>query len=138
MVRFWSVGRGAVAATPSMCHPQHTPNKVTTISHTAITVHGMDATGDPAAAPLTGLHSPRRIGRALRAARAATGLSQAEVAAEAGVSREAVSRLEGGRHVARADTLSAVLDVLGYEIAFLPRSRHAQQLRDRSRTAGGL
>ena len=84
------------------------------------------------------MHSPRRIGRALRTARKAAGLSQAQVAAEAGVSREVVSRLESGRRAARMDTLSAVLDVLGYEIAFLPRSPRAQQLRDRARPADGL
>ena len=84
------------------------------------------------------MHSPRRIRRALKAARTAAGLSQAQVAAEAGVSREVVSRLESGRRAARTDTLSAVLDVLGYEIAFLPRSPHAQQLRNKSRMASGL
>ena len=83
------------------------------------------------------MRSPQRIGRGLRSARLASGLSQAEVATEAGVSREAVSRLEGGRHVARSDTLSAVLDVLGYELAFLPRSPQAQELRDRARGVGG-
>lgn len=92
---------------------------------------------DAAPGPLTGMHSPRRIGRALRAARSAAGLSQAEVATNAGVSREVVSRLEQGRRVARMDTLSAVLDVLGYEIAFLPRSPQAQRLRDRARAVDG-
>lgn len=83
------------------------------------------------------MRSPRRVGRALRTARLLAGLSQAEVAAEAGVSREEISRLEGGRRVARMDTVSAVLDVLGYEIAFLPRSPRAQQLRDRARRVSG-
>ena len=98
----------------------------------------MAANGDTSPTPFAGMHSPRRIGRALRTARTAAGLSQAQVAVEAGVSREVVSRLESGRRAARMDTLSAVLDVLGYEIAFLPRSPHAQQLRDRARTADGL
>ncbi len=90
-----------------------------------------------AAGPLTGMHSPRRIGRGLRSARLAAGLSQAEVAVKAGVSREAVSRLEGGQRVARMDTLAAVLDVLDYEIVFLPRSAHAQQLRAGTGRASG-
>lgn len=98
----------------------------------------MNASGGTVPTPLTGMHSPRRVGRALRSARTAAGLSQAQVAVEAGVSREAVSRLEGGRRVARMDTLTAVLDVLGYEIAFLPRSPQAQQLRDRARAADGI
>ena len=87
--------------------------------------------------PLTGMRSPRRVGRALRAARLLAGLSQAEVATEAGVSREAISRLEAGQRVARMDTLTAILDALGYEIAFLPRSPRAQQLRDRARRSSG-
>lgn len=83
------------------------------------------------------MRSPQRIGRGLRSARHGSGLSQAEVAARAGVSREALSRLEAGRHVARTDTLTAVLDVLGYELAFLPRSPQAQQLRDEAKGADG-
>ena len=87
--------------------------------------------------PLTGMRSPQRIGRGVRSARRASGLSQAEVAARAGVSREALTRLEAGKHVARTDTLTAVLDVLGYELAFLPRSTQAQRLRDKARGADG-
>lgn len=83
------------------------------------------------------MRSPQRIGRGLRAARHACRLSQAEVAAKAGVSREALTRLEAGQHVARTDTLTALLDVLGYELAFLPRSPQAQQLRDKARGADG-
>ena len=94
-------------------------------------------TSTATAGPFTGMRSSHRIGRALRTARLTAGLSQAEVAAEAGLSREAVSRLECGQRVARMDTLAAVLDVLGYEIAFLPRSLHAQQLRDRARGVDG-
>ena len=87
--------------------------------------------------PLTGMRSPRRIGRGLKTARRASGLSQAEVAAGAGVSREALSRLESGQHAARTDTLTAALDVLGYELAFLPRSPQAQRLRDRAKGTDG-
>lgn len=87
--------------------------------------------------PLTGMRSPQRIGRGLKSARRASGLSQAEVAAAAGVSREALSRLESGKHVARTDTLTAALDVLGYELAFLPRSPQAQLLRDKAKGTGG-
>ena len=51
------------------------------------------------------------------------GLTQAEVAQVAGVSREAVSLLENGQRGARVETLNAVLFALGYEIAFLPRAQ---------------
>ena len=94
-----------------------------------------DASAAPA--PFTALRSPARIGRALVAARRQAGLSQAETAAAAGISREALSRLENGHRNAGAQTLNAVLDVLGYEMAFLPRSQRAQQLRDWARTAHG-
>ena len=74
--------------------------------------------------PHVGMRSPRRIGRALKDARSAAGLTQAEVAQVAGVSREAVSLLENGQRGARVETLNAVLFALGYEIAFLPRAQH--------------
>ncbi|MXW94051.1 MAG: helix-turn-helix transcriptional regulator [Acidimicrobiaceae bacterium] len=78
------------------------------------------------------MRSPQRIGRGLKSVRHASGLSRSEVAARAGASREALSRLEAGQHVARTDTLTAVLDALGYELAFLPRSPQAQHLRDKT------
>lgn len=67
-----------------------------------------------------GMRSPKRIGRSLRDARRAAGLTQAEVARAAEVSREAVSVLENGRRSARVETLNAVLSALGYELAFVP------------------
>ena len=69
------------------------------------------------------MRSPKRIGRSLRDARRAAGLSQAEVAAAAGVSRESLSVLENGQRGARVETLNAVLFELGYELAFVPRAR---------------
>ena len=70
-----------------------------------------------------GMRSPKRIGRSLRDARRAAGLTQAEVATAAGVSREAISVLENGHRNARLETLNAVLHELGYELAFVPRAR---------------
>ena len=81
-----------------------------------------------------GMRTPQRIARSLRTARRQSGLTQATVAKEAGVSREALSLLENGRRGARVETLNAVLDVLGYEIAFLPRTEQEQQMRDRARS----
>lgn len=68
-----------------------------------------------------GMRSPKRIGRALRDARRAAGLTQSEVAAAAGVSREAISVLENGHRSARLETLNAVLFELGFELAFVRR-----------------
>ena len=87
--------------------------------------------------PLTGLRSPGRIGSALRAARTIAGLTQSEVAAAAGVSRDALSRIENGQRGARAETLCAVLDVCGYEMSFLPRTQSAQRMRDRAKGLSG-
>ena len=95
-----------------------------------------DASAKPTV-PLTGLRSPGRIGSALRAARSVAGLTQSEVAADAGVSRDALSRLENGQRDARAATLCAVLDVCGYEMAFLPRTQRAQRMRDRAKGVCG-
>ena len=70
-----------------------------------------------------GMRSPKRIGRSLRDARRDAGLTQSEVAAAAGVSREAVSVLENGHRSARLETLNAVLFELGFELAFVRRAR---------------
>ena len=103
-------------------------------SHLAGTIGVMADTADSLPpAPFTGMRTPARIGSGLRAARVEAGRSQADVAAEAGVSREALSLIENGRRGARVATLSAILDVLGYEIAFLPRAARSQRLRDKAR-----
>lgn len=70
-----------------------------------------------------GMRSPKRIGRSLRDARRAAGLTQSEVAAAAGVSREAISVLENGHRSARLETLNAVLFELGFELAFVRRAQ---------------
>ena len=80
------------------------------------------------------MRTPQRIARGLRTARRQSGRTQAATASAAGVSREALSLLENGRRGARVDTLNAVLDVLGYEIAFLPRTEREQQMRDSARS----
>ena len=85
---------------------------------------------DNTAGPLRGMRSPHRIGKAIKDARTAAGLSQADVARESKIPRETISLLEGGKRTARMDTITAVLDVLGYEIAFLPRPAGSQLLRD--------
>ena len=84
------------------------------------------------------MHTMQRVGRSLRAARRQAGLTQAETAAQAGVSRESLSLIENGRRGVQIETLNAVLDVLGYKIAFLPRSAREQQARDRARSYPAL
>ena len=78
--------------------------------------------------PLTyfGMRSSSRIGRALRSARRDAGMTQAELAAVASVSREAVSMLENGQRSARVGTLNAILSGLGYELAFVPQTRSSR------------
>ena len=91
----------------------------------------------PSAQPFMGMRSAARIGRALKTARTAAQLTQAQTAISAGISREALSRLENGHRLSRVETLRAVLDVLDYEIAFLPRSERARELRDRTAGSDG-
>lgn len=57
--------------------------------------------------------------RAVQAARILAGLSQAELAAAAGISRTALSRLEAARVDTRSRTLSAVLAALRDRGVFL-------------------
>lgn len=76
---------------------------------------------DRAPIPYVGLRNAEHIGRSIRDARRRAGLTQAEVAHMARVSREVVSQVERGRRLPRADTLVSVLDALGLSLAFLPR-----------------
>lgn len=60
-----------------------------------------------------------RMGRRLHAARTARGLSQAELAAAAGVSRQSVGACEAGRNIPRADAAAALAQVLGTSVEAL-------------------
>jgi transcriptional regulator with XRE-family HTH domain len=57
---------------------------------------------------------------ALREARRARGLSQAELAERAGLSRMTVQKLEAGVIDARVSTLDVLLRALGLELAVVP------------------
>ena len=83
--------------------------------------------------PYVGMYSRHRVGRSLRAARKQAGLTQAEVAAQAGVSRESLCLIENGQRSAQLETINAILDVLGYKVAFLPRTPQEQAMRDHAR-----
>ncbi|MEX2503764.1 MAG: helix-turn-helix transcriptional regulator [Egicoccus sp.] len=56
---------------------------------------------------------PAAIGRRVRRLRRALGLSQAELAERAGISRQALGTLESGRHLPRVDAAVALASVLG-------------------------
>jgi len=56
------------------------------------------------------------LGSRLRAARDAKGLTLDELAAESGVSKAMISRVEGGARSLTLDTASALCDVLGLSL----------------------
>jgi transcriptional regulator with XRE-family HTH domain len=74
-----------------------------------------------------GLTPQERLGRALRSARLAAGLSQAELAARMGTSQAAVSRWEAGRSALALGTLSAVVAGMGVDATLLLRDRQGQE-----------
>lgn len=67
------------------------------------------------------IRRPHEVGAALRAAREGLGLTQAEVAAAAGVSRKWLSEAEGGKAAVSLGLVLGVLDALGYEVEFVPK-----------------
>ena len=67
------------------------------------------------------MRRPHEVGVALRSAREGLGLTQAETAAAAGVSRKWLSEVEGGKATASLGLVLGVLDALGYEVEFVPQ-----------------
>ena len=67
------------------------------------------------------MRRPHEVGVALRCAREALGLTQAETAAAAGVSRKWLSEVEAGKATASLGLVLGVLDALGYEVEFVPQ-----------------
>ena len=63
------------------------------------------------------------LGQALRAARKANGLTQAELAARAGVWQRTVSNIETGTSGAKAETIFDLLAALDLELRIVPRSK---------------
>jgi len=53
----------------------------------------------------------------IRLLRQSLGLTQTEVGAKAGISRDYLSRLENGRHIPRIDTLEKIFSALGHNMA---------------------
>lgn len=63
------------------------------------------------------------LGQTLRAARKAQGLTQAELAARAGVWQRTVSNIETGASGAKAETIFDLLAALDLEMRIVPRSK---------------
>jgi DNA-binding XRE family transcriptional regulator len=88
----------------------------------------------PAAATDDPYHRPRRSiampdPHPLVVARLLRGLSQADLAELAGLSRESVALIEVGRRSPRIDTMTALADALGVEVAdVLPGQLTADRL----------
>lgn len=80
------------------------------------------------AVPLHIVRAPQQLGPLLRALRKQAGLTQADVAGQLGVTRQAVSELENRPESATFERLMKLCAVLGVEIALQPRaaSRPAQ------------
>lgn len=62
------------------------------------------------------INEPRRLGRALREERRRQGLTQADLADRARVSRGWLIRLEGGHGTAEMDTVFRVITALGLTV----------------------
>jgi len=71
--------------------------------------------------PLHVIRTPRQLAPLLRALRKQAGLTQADVAGQLGVTRQAVSELEGRPESATFERLMKLCAVLGVEIALQPR-----------------
>lgn len=74
------------------------------------------------AGPLHIVRAPQQLGPLLRALRKQAGLTQADVAGQLGVTRQAVSELENKPESATFERLMKLCAILGVEIALQPRS----------------
>jgi y4mF family transcriptional regulator len=70
--------------------------------------------------------TPSEIAAEIKTARRALKLRQAELAAAAGVGLRFLIELEAGKPTAQMGKVLAVLDVLGLDCAFVPRSGQAR------------
>lgn len=69
----------------------------------------------------TPIKTAAQLGAAVRAARRAQGITQADLALAANTSIMAVSRLERGAGASRIETALHIAQVLGLEIQIVPR-----------------
>ena len=73
--------------------------------------------------PMAHIDSPDTWGAALRERRRSLGLTQAEVALEAGVGRRFVIELERGKPGASLELALRVAELLGLDLELVPRER---------------
>ena len=69
-------------------------------------------------------------GDLLRRARKASGLSQQELAARAGVTQSVISAYESGHRQPAVPTLAALVDAAGYELVMDLRPHQARRMAD--------
>jgi len=67
------------------------------------------------------IQTPLHLGRAIRDARAAHGLTQAQAAVLAGLSQPTLSKIESGASGVKLDTLLRLLAVLELDLSVAPR-----------------
>ncbi len=67
------------------------------------------------------LADAQEIGAEVRRARREQGLKQEDLAFAAGVSRRLLQQVEAGKPTVRLDSLSKITQVLGLQLAFVPR-----------------
>jgi HTH-type transcriptional regulator/antitoxin HipB len=77
------------------------------------------------------------LGAAIRRARKAVGLTQAELGAFAGADRFAIAALERGQVTTQVKRLVAVLDAVGLELTVSPRSRRLASSGDSAPSDSG-
>ncbi|MBA3742329.1 helix-turn-helix domain-containing protein [Sporichthya sp.] len=72
--------------------------------------------------PQVPVRSPEALGRAIRAARAQAGLTQAELAERARANRFGIVQLEAGKETRALEVIFDALATLGLELTVRPRS----------------
>lgn len=87
-------------------------------------MHGSDAPtdhGNDLGGAIHGITNAYRMGRAIRQARRARRLTQAQLASDAGISRFCLRDLESGARSVGVVNLFQVLSALGYETALIAK-----------------
>ena len=96
-------------------------------------MHGSDTAsghGDDIGGAIHGITNAYRMGRAIRQTRRARKLTQAELAASAGISRFCLRDLETGARSVGVVNLFRVLNALGYETALIAKPPEIDDMAD--------
>lgn len=73
---------------------------------------------------------PKELGEALRAARAAAGMTQTQIAARLGIPFQNISRLENGAQEAMLSTINKIVRACGWEVVITFRPRKGRGRED--------